>query len=77
MISLICGIQEAKQMNKQRKNRQIIKQTFNFREQTGGFQRGSEWGEWGKQIKGIKGTLTLMSTEKCIELLNHYIAHLK
>ena len=29
------------------------------------------------EIEGIKSTLILMITEKCTELLNHYIVHLK
>ena len=30
-----------------------------------------------KEVKEIKSTLITMSTELCIELLNHYILHLK
>ena len=32
---------------------------------------------WVKQVKGIKRTLIMMSTKKCIELLNHHRVHLK
>ena len=47
------------------------KQTLKYREHTDGHQRGM------KQVKGVNSTLTMMSTEQCIELLNHYNVHLK
>ena len=77
MILLICGIEETKKTNKGQKkweNKQKT-QTLNCREQTDGCQREGG-GDWEKQIKGIKSRLTVMSPEKCIELLNH-MAHLK
>ena len=48
VISLICGIQETKQMNiarKKKRGRQTRKQTLNYREQTDGYQRGDGWGD--------------------------------
>ena len=48
MISLICGIQETKQMSKVKKReRQTKEQALNHRIQIHGYQRGSRWG-WGK-----------------------------
>ena len=45
MISLICGIQETKQMNMGKKReRQTKKQTPNYREHTRGYQKGEEEG---------------------------------
>ena len=51
MISLLCGILgKNKQANKQAKGkkireREIKKKTLNYREQTDGYQRGSQWGD--------------------------------
>ena len=36
-----------------------------------------EGGSTGEIADGGKSTLIMMSTELCIELLNHYIVHLK
>ena len=45
MISLTCGIEETKQMSKEKKETQTKKQTLNYREQTNGYQRGGGWGD--------------------------------
>lgn len=37
------------------------------------FTRGRAWGGWVKQVKEIKSTLTMVSTESCMEPLNHGI----
>ena len=57
MISVICGIEETKQMSKggKKRVRQIKKRTLNYREQTDGYQRGSGCGGgMGEIVMGIK-----------------------
>ena len=46
MISVICGIEDTKQMSigKKERERQTKKQTLNYREQTDGYQRGGGCG---------------------------------
>ena len=43
MISLICRIQETKQMNKQRRKAILKNQTLNYREQTDVPQKRGGW----------------------------------
>lgn len=43
MISFICGIEETKQRNREKK-RQNKKQTLNCKEQTDGYRREGGWG---------------------------------
>ena len=44
MISLMCGIYETKQISKgKEREREIKKQTLNYREQTDGYQNGGRW----------------------------------
>ena len=46
MMSFICGIEETKQMNKEKeRQRQTKKQALNYGEQTDGYQRGGKQGD--------------------------------
>ena len=51
------------------------KQMLNDREQRGVYHRGGGLG-MGEIVKRIKSPL-MRSIEQCIELLNHYVVHLK
>lgn len=58
------------------KNKTNQKETLNCREQRDG-QQWEVGGQGLKQVTEIKSTLTLMSTEYYIKLLNHCIIHQK
>ena len=62
------------QRNKKKRDKSIKRL---YREHTDGYYRGGGWGEWVKQLMGINSTLIMISTEKCVELLNHYAVYLK
>ena len=59
-------------MNKEKRDKHTQKnQTLNFRKQTDGCQREGRQGDGGNWGWRLKSTLIMMSTEKCIELLNY------
>ena len=66
---------ETQKKTKKKKNTAKTPQTPKYRGQTW-LSEGRWVGIWMKWRKGIKNTLTFMSTEKCIELLNRYNIHL-
>ena len=61
--------QSKQQKGERKRERQIKKQIFNYREQTDGYQRGRGLGELRSML--------VMSIVCCMEVLNHYIVHLK
>lgn len=68
-------MESEKQNKRTKKKRDKQKtQTPKYREQTDGCSRRAKVE---REIKGIKSTLILMSTEECIQLLNHYTVYLK
>ena len=53
------------------------KQAPNYREQTGKHQREGGWRDELNRLLGLRNPLTVMSTGCSMEMLNHYIVHLK
>lgn len=76
-ISFHSSVQFRKQKNKEKKKRPKEKARFLNTESKLVAAKEEMGGIWVKLIKRINSTFILMSTEKCIDLLNHYFIYLK